>query len=61
MVLLGIAVFDPARVRVENRRNLEAAGGEAGVVGERVAEVADADDDDRVVLGQAERPGDLTS
>ena len=42
----------PGRVGVEQRDDAEPARGEAGVVGERVAEVADPDDDDRPVLGQ---------
>ena len=37
----------------------EAAGAEAAVVGERLAEVADADDHDRPVVGEAELAADL--
>ena len=48
-----------AGVGVDQRPDREPAGGEAAVVGQRVAEVADADDDDRPVLGQAELAGDL--
>ena len=51
----------PGGVGVEQRRDAEAAGGEAAVVGQRVPEVADADDDDRPVLGQAELAGDLVA
>ena len=44
---------------VDQRRDAEAAAGEAAVVGQRVPEVADADDDDRPVLGQPQLAGDL--
>ena len=49
------------RVGVEQGDDAEAAAAEAGVVGERVAEVADADDDDRPVLGHADLAGDLVA
>ena len=49
------------RVGVEQRDDPEAAAAEAGVVGQRVAEVADADDDDRPVLGHADLAGDLVA
>ena len=48
-------------VGVEQGDRAEAAGAEAGVVGERVAQVADADDHDRPVLGQADLAGDLVA
>ena len=48
-------------VGVEQRHDAEAAAAEAGVVGEGVAEVADADDDDRPVLGHADLAGDLVA
>ena len=51
----------PVRVGVEQRDDPEAAAAEAGVVGERVAEVSDADDDDRPVLGHADLAGDLVA
>ena len=54
-------VADPARVAVEQRDDPEAPRGEAGVVGERLAEVADADDDDGEVLGDADLAGDLVA
>ena len=50
-----------ARVGVEQRDDAEAAAAEAGVVGQRVAEVADADDDDGPVLGHADLAGDLVA
>ena len=50
---------DDRRVGVDQGADREAAGGEAAVVGERVPEVADPDDDDRPVLGEAELAGDL--
>ena len=50
---------DLARVGVDERDDPEAAGAEAAVVGERLAEVADADDRDRPVVGEAELAGDL--
>ena len=53
------SLADARRVGVEQRDDAEAARGEAGVVGQRVPEVADADDDDRPVLGQPELAGDL--
>ena len=49
------------RVGVEQGHDPEAAAAEAGVVGERVAEVSDADDDDRPVLGHADLAGDLVA
>ena len=52
---------EPRRVGVEQGDDPEAAAAEAGVVGERVAEVADADDDDRPVLGHADLAGDLVA
>ena len=51
----------PVGVGVEQRHDPEAAAAEAGVVGQRVAEVADADDDDRPVLGQPDLAGDLVA
>ena len=45
---------DLRRVGVDQRGDGEAPLGEPAVVGERLAEVADADDDDRPVLGEAE-------
>ncbi len=50
---------DASRVGVEQGGDVEAARREPAVVGERVAEVADADDDDRPILGEAELAGDL--
>ena len=50
---------DPGRVGVEQRGDAEAAAGEAGVAGQRVAEVTDADQGDRPALGQAEDVLDL--
>ena len=50
---------DERRVVVERADDAEALGDEAGVGGERVAEVAHPDDGDRPVLGQAEGAGDL--
>src|SRR3546814_6474617 len=44
---------------LEQADDAEAAGAEAGVVGQGVAQVADSDDDDRPVVGQADLPGDL--
>ena len=52
---------DPSRVAVEQGRDLEAARGEARVVGQRVTEVSDPDDDDRPVLGEADLAGDLVA
>ena len=49
------------RVGVEQRDDAEAAAAEAGVVGERVPEVSDADDDDGPVLGHADLAGDLVA
>ena len=46
-------------IGVDQRDDAEAAGAEAAVVGERGAEVADADDRDRPVVGEAELAGDL--
>ena len=51
----------PGRVGVEQGDDPEAAGGEAGVVGQGVTEVPDADDDDRPVLGDADLAGDLVA
>ena len=51
----------PLRVGVEQGDDAEAAAAEAGVVGQRVAEVADADDDDGPVLGHADLAGDLVA
>ena len=53
----GLAV--PLVVGVEQGDDTEAAAAEAGVVGERVTEVADPDDDDRPVTGGAHLAGDL--
>ena len=50
---------DAGRVGVEQRRDLEAADGEAGVAGQRLTEVADADQRDRAVHGEPEGAGDL--
>ena len=50
----GDLLADPVRVGVEQRGDVEAAGGEAAVVGQRVAEVADPDQRDRPVPGQPE-------
>src|SRR3546814_17550655 len=44
---------------LEQADDAEAAGAEAGVVGQGVAQVADSEDDDRPVVGQADLPGDL--
>ena len=52
-------LVDASRVGVEQGGDVEAARREPAVVGERVAKVADADDDDRPVLGEAELAGDL--
>src|SRR6478609_6957759 len=49
------------RVGVEQCHDPEAAAAEAGVVGQRLAEVADADDDDGPVLGHADLAGDLVA
>ena len=57
----GDQLVVPVGVGVEQRDDPEAADAEAGVVGERVAEVADADDDDRPVLGHADLAGDLVA
>ena len=46
-------------IGVDQRHDPEAAGAEAPVVRERLAEVADADDGDRPVVGEAELAGDL--
>ena len=55
-------VLAPAlRVGVEQCHDAEAAAAEAGVVGQRVAEVADPDDDDGPVLGHADLAGDLVA
>ena len=51
----------PVGVAVEQRHDAEAAGAEPGVVGQRVPEVADADDDDGEVLGDADLAGDLVA
>ncbi len=48
-------------VGVEQGHHAEPAAAEAGVVGQRVAEVADADDDHRPVLGHADLAGDLVA
>ncbi len=50
---------DLARISIDQARGAKAARGEAAVIRERPAEVADADDGDRPVLGQAEFAGDL--
>ena len=50
---------DEVGVVVEERDDAEAPGREAGVGGERAAEVAHPDDGDRPVLGEAEGAGDL--
>ena len=55
------SLAEPGRVGVEQGDDPEAAGGEPGVVGQRVPEVADADDDDRPVLGHADLAGDLVA
>ena len=57
----GDLLADARGVGVDERGDAEAARGEAAVVGERVAEVADADDDDGPVLGEAELAGDLVA
>ena len=46
-------------VGVDERHDPEAAGAETTVVGERAAEVSDADDGDRPVAGEPELAGDL--
>jgi hypothetical protein len=51
----------PVGVGIEQRHDAEAAAAEAGVVGEGVAEVADADDDDRPVLRHPDLAGDLVA
>ena len=51
----GDDLADAGRVGVEQGGDPEAAGGEPAVAGERVTEVADADQDDRPALGQPER------
>ena len=50
---------DARRVDVDQADDLKAPGAEALVVGQRVAEVAEAHDDDRPVVGQAELAADL--
>ena len=50
---------DPRRVGVHQTDDPEAALGEPGVVGQRLPEVADPDDDHRPVLGQSQLAGDL--
>ena len=50
---------DPGRVGVDQRGDAEAAAGEPGVPGQRLAEVADADQGDRAVHRDAERARDL--
>ena len=52
-----LPTFD--RVGIEQGHDPEAAGAEAAVVGERLAEVPDADDGDRPVVGEAELTRDL--
>ena len=47
---------DEVRVDVEQRGDREAAAAEAAVAGERVAEVADADQRDGLPVVEAERP-----
>ena len=51
---LADRLADLLGVGVDEREHPEAPGTEAAVVGERVAEVADADDDDRPVVGEPE-------
>ena len=50
---------DLGRVDVDDAGDREAALAEAAVAGERLAEVAGADDDDRPVVGEAELAADL--
>ena len=57
----GDDLLVPVRVRVEQRHDPEPAAAEPGVVGERLAEVADADDDHGPVLGHADLAGDLVA
>ena len=54
-----IAVPDERRIGVDQRLDAKPARTEATVVGERTAEVADPDDGDRPVAGEAELAGDL--
>ncbi len=51
----------PAGVGVDKGGDAEATRREPAVVGQRVAEVADADDDDRPVGGEADLAGDLVA
>ena len=46
---------DQVGVDVEQRRDREPAAGEAAVAGQRVPQVADPDQGDRLAVGQAER------
>src|SRR5690606_17521364 len=51
----------PAGVGVQQRHDPEAPAAEAGVVGQRVPQVADPDDDHVPVLGDPDLPGDLVA
>jgi len=57
----GDDLVAPRGVGVEQRDDPEPAAAEPRVVGERLAQVADADDDDRPVLGDADLAGDLVA
>ena len=57
----AVGLTDAGDVVVEQRGDPEAAGAEARVVGQRLAQVAEPDDDDRPVLGEPDLAGDLVA